>query len=165
METNVLRVLLPIMIIICEMTALISWIVERKTRNPITKKQRKINKISKVIFRNFLPAFVIEAIPIFIIIGFITWISGIFDVYFNSSSSSYLDSGYSNTKFNESMKNVENGEKRYYHYNDNKTTSICGQTAIRSDGVGGYKRGDFIYYNDGSIGHVLDEADVIEEWQ
>lgn len=166
------EVLIMILLFIIILIMVVSAIIERKTRNPITRKQKIFHNVFKCIF--WISFMIIE--PIFALIcllikffktdtGFAVLCS-LADTFGGSSSSS--TSHYENKQSKTTgTENTREYEKRYYHYDEDHTSSIYdNNTVIRSDGVSGYRSGDFVYYNDNSMGHILDEdKGIIEKWQ
>lgn len=169
MEKEVLIVILLFIIILI---MVVSAIIVRKTRNPKTRGQKIVHKVFKYIF--WITFIMLEPIlgSICLLIKFFKTDIGfsvlclLCDIFGGSSSSSvsYYESKQKKTTETE---NTREYEKRYYHYNEDYTSSIYdNDTVIRSDGVSGYRSGDFVYYNDDSMGHILDEdSGIIEKWQ
>ena len=91
--------------------------------------------------------------------------------YSSSSSSSSYDTSscttnYSGNNENNTSSSDEYSEKRFCHCNNSNVTTIDSKgRACRSDGVVGYKQGDYIYYNDGTQSRLVmlsDEKGFIE---
>lgn len=177
MEKNVLIALLSITISLF-IILIVSFIIKRKTRDPIYKKEKRIHKISSIIFWiDFIilsPLIFIAGIylSIYVIIyAYIISFIGVFIVAIFGSSSKSYNYKSNNKKRNNYQDKKENDfamdrEKRYCHYEGDKVSTIYDNgTVIRSDGVYGYRRGDYIYYNDDTTGHVVmldDEKGIIE---
>lgn len=164
--------IISILMWIAELLFIILFIINRKKRNLIDKKSRKIYKITKVLcwitFIIALPMLISAGITYLVTFVLIIGVpSLIIDTIFGTTSSSGTSSYGSSTTNSNNESTSSNGKKTYCHYNDNKVSTIYeNDTVIRSDGEIGYRRGDYIHYNDNTTGRIVmldDDRGIIEE--
>lgn len=175
MERKVLVVLLSVLAIVFTIMS-VSLIVKIRTRKLSTRNGRKVNKIFTVIFWISLvilsPILIVAGLQIslsllfegIVIIGALALISGIFLPFGDSNSSTKITT---NSSFSSNeTKSLKPYRVDYCHYNSNEISTIYdNDTVIRSDGVSGYRRGDYIHYDDGTTGHIVmlnDEKGIID---
>lgn len=150
------------------LTMVISWILKTETQNPLTKRKKVINIISKITF--WITCFL--CFPILTSLYVIYHILdkfGLLDIlsdFFSSIDTSTYTSNYNVNDFEYEDNYTYTPETKYCHYNDSKVSTIYNNgTVIRDDGMCGFRNGDYVYFNDGSTGHIVmldDENGIIE---
>lgn len=174
MDKTVLAELLPSLIMLMFIIMVIALVIKRKTKYPLTQGEYIMHKISKVVFWVLF----IILFPIILIfslelgIGFIVlW--GLATVFSpidirggGTSNSSYHSSNQNTRRTVEPEKQEEPKEKRYCHCGNGKVSTIYrNNVVVRSDGVTGYRTGNYIHYNDGTTGYIVmlnDNQGIIE---
>lgn len=177
MNEKVLVEILPILVTLMFIIMIIALVVKRKTIYPLTRGEYIVHLLSKIVFWIL---FIILS-PIILMIGFelgIIIVIGclIFPALLplvsssgtsgEVSNSSYQNSNQSTRRTAEPKKQEEPNEKRYCHPSNGKVSTVYrNNTVVRSDGITGYRTGNYIHYNDGTTGHIVmlnDNQGIIE---
>lgn len=147
----------------------ISGLVKIETQYPTTQRAKTIHKVSKIIFWIACPLR-FPLLTLFYVIFHVLLkldLSDILDELFCMGSSTFTyTSNYDVNVFENEDNYTYTPETKYCHYNDSKVSTIHNNgTVIRDDGMCGFRNGDYVYFNDGSTGHIVmldDENGIIE---
>ena len=85
--------------------------------------------------------------------------------YSNGNYSSNTMTTNTTSSYSESENSSKSNDGLWSNYGSSGTTTIDGDRAYKSDGTVGYVRGDYIHFNDGTTGHIVDlgSSKIVED--